>query len=146
MGWKIDSRNRVWNWVAKLHRLAGRYDNHMPNWFLAPIAGLKLPGATLLDFNYLCTYDLSGPVHNVLDACISITRANGRGLGPVKCHQANRRMPFGAQKTRCKGGFMHKSPRGRFQGQYCGGWRSRCIKELVRPARPAPPPPHYKTY
>ncbi len=41
-------------------------------------------------------------------------------------------------------GFMHKIPRGRFQGPYLGGWRSRCIKELVCPARPAPP--HYKTY
>jgi hypothetical protein len=27
-------------------------------------------------------YDLHSPVHNVLDACISITRASGRGLGP----------------------------------------------------------------
>ncbi len=44
MGRGIDSRNRVWNWVAKLHRLAGRYDNPMPTWFIiAPIAGLKLP-------------------------------------------------------------------------------------------------------
>ncbi len=43
MGRGIDSRNRVWNWVAKLHRLAARYDNPMPTWFLAPIAGLKLP-------------------------------------------------------------------------------------------------------
>ncbi len=33
----IDSRNWVWNWVAKLRRLAGRYDNPMPTWFLAPI-------------------------------------------------------------------------------------------------------------
>ncbi len=44
MGRGIDSRNRVWNWVAKLHRLAGRYDNPMPTWFLYPphtIAGLK---------------------------------------------------------------------------------------------------------
>ncbi len=32
--------------------------------------------------NYLCTYDLYSPVHNVLDACISITGASGRGLGP----------------------------------------------------------------
>ncbi len=39
MGRGIDSRNQVWNWVAKLHRLAGRYDNPMPTWFLAPIAG-----------------------------------------------------------------------------------------------------------
>jgi hypothetical protein len=41
MGRGIDSRNRVWNWVAKLQRLAGLYDNPMPTWFLAPIAGLK---------------------------------------------------------------------------------------------------------
>ncbi len=33
-------------------------------------------------YNYLCTYDLYSPVHNVLDACICITRASGRGLGP----------------------------------------------------------------
>jgi hypothetical protein len=43
MGWGIDSRNPVWNWVAKKHRLAGRYDNPIPTWFLAHIAGLKLP-------------------------------------------------------------------------------------------------------
>ena len=41
MGRGIDSRNRVWNWVAKLHRLAGRYDIPMPTWFLALIAGHK---------------------------------------------------------------------------------------------------------
>jgi hypothetical protein len=33
-------------------------------------------------FSYLCTCDLYGPVHNVFDACRSITRASGRGLGP----------------------------------------------------------------
>jgi len=33
-------------------------------------------------FSYLCTYVLYSPVHNVLDACISITRASGRGWGP----------------------------------------------------------------
>jgi hypothetical protein len=32
--------------------------------------------------NYLCTYDLYRPVHNVLDACISIMWGSGRGLGP----------------------------------------------------------------
>jgi hypothetical protein len=32
--------------VAQLHRLAGRYDNFMPNWFLALIAGIKLPTQT----------------------------------------------------------------------------------------------------
>ncbi len=35
-----------------------------------------------VDFNYLCTNDLYSPVHNVLDACISITWESGRGLGP----------------------------------------------------------------
>jgi hypothetical protein len=35
-----------------------------------------------VSFNYLCTYDLYSPVHNVLDACISITWGSGRGLGP----------------------------------------------------------------
>jgi hypothetical protein len=42
--------------------------------------------------NYLCTYDLYSPMHNILDACISITRGSRRGwalefssfLGPVK--------------------------------------------------------------
>jgi hypothetical protein len=43
MGRGIDSRNRVWNGVAKLHRLSGRYDNPMPTWFLAPVAVPKLP-------------------------------------------------------------------------------------------------------
>jgi hypothetical protein len=42
MGRGIDSRNRVWNWVAKLHRLAGRYDSPMPPWFLAPISDTGL--------------------------------------------------------------------------------------------------------
>jgi hypothetical protein len=32
--------------------------------------------------SYLCIYDLYGPVHNVFDACRSIARASGRGLGP----------------------------------------------------------------
>jgi hypothetical protein len=56
------------------------------------------------DINYLCTYDLYSPVHNVLDACISITRGSRRGLGPgipeflgpVNWHRADRRVPFGA--------------------------------------------------
>jgi hypothetical protein len=39
-------------------------------------------GTGAIGFNYLCTYDLYIHVHNVLDACISITRASGRGLGP----------------------------------------------------------------
>jgi hypothetical protein len=32
---------------------------------------------------------------------------------------------------------MYQSPQGRFQVPYCGGWGSRCIKELNRPARAA---------
>ncbi len=43
MGRGINSRNWVWNWVGRLHSLAGRNDNSMPTWFLALIAGLKLP-------------------------------------------------------------------------------------------------------
>ncbi len=39
-------------------------------------------------------------MHNDLDACISITRGSGRGLGPVKWHGADRRVPFGAQMSR----------------------------------------------
>ncbi len=34
-----------------------------------------------LDFNYLWTYDLYSPLHNVSDAWISIMRASGRRLG-----------------------------------------------------------------
>ncbi len=30
----------------------------------------------------LCTYDLNSPVHNVLDACKTITWGSGRVLGP----------------------------------------------------------------
>jgi hypothetical protein len=41
----IDSRNWVLDCVAKLHRLAGLYAIAQPyaTWFIAPIAGLKLP-------------------------------------------------------------------------------------------------------
>jgi hypothetical protein len=62
-------------------------------------------------------------------------------LGPVKWHRADRRTLFGAQKAQgcinhgCIGGFMYKSLRGRFRGPGGGGWGSRCIKELNRPAR-----------
>jgi hypothetical protein len=60
--------------------------------------------------SYLCNYDLYGPVRNVIDACRSITRASGRGLGsgnreffePFEMTSSrNRRVPFGAQKTVC---------------------------------------------
>jgi hypothetical protein len=61
------------------------------------------------NYNYLCSYDLwYSPAHNVLDACISITRGSGRGggwalefesfLGSVKWHRAVRRVPFGPKK------------------------------------------------
>jgi hypothetical protein len=33
--------------------------------------------------------DLYSPMHNGLDACISITRASGKGVGPVKWHRAD---------------------------------------------------------
>ncbi len=65
----------------------------------------ELPRVT---FSYLWTYDLYVPVRNAFDACRSITRASGRGLGlgnqtflgPEKWHRAVRRVPFGAQKSR----------------------------------------------
>jgi hypothetical protein len=34
--------------------------------------------------NYLCTYDLYGPVRNVFDAGRYITWGSGRGFGPGK--------------------------------------------------------------
>jgi hypothetical protein len=88
------------------------------------------------DFSYLFTHDLYSPVHNVLDACISIRRASGRGLGPgsreflgpVKWHSVDRRVPV-----------RHKRNLIALHGQL------RCIKELNRPAQAAPPH-HYKTY
>jgi hypothetical protein len=41
-----------------------------------------LPVKSAADNSFLYTYDLYSPVHNVLDACIFINRASGRGLGP----------------------------------------------------------------
>jgi hypothetical protein len=42
------------------------------------------PEISLMALVHKTTYDLYSPVHNVLDACISITGtcASGRGLGP----------------------------------------------------------------
>jgi hypothetical protein len=119
----MEPRNRFQGMnSASLCSLAGQYDNPIPTRFQAPVDCLKIPVQTLrFDenclaaqkslptyewINYLCIYDLYNPVHNVLDACISITRASGRGwalesfLGPVKWHPTDRRVPFGAQKTR----------------------------------------------
>jgi hypothetical protein len=39
-------------------------------------------GYVVFTSSCLCTSDLYGPVSNVFDACRSITRASGRGLGP----------------------------------------------------------------
>jgi hypothetical protein len=51
--------------------------------FFTPGSGISLPLHCIRDGNnYLCTYDLYTPVHNVLDAyIISINRASGRVLG-----------------------------------------------------------------
>jgi hypothetical protein len=92
------------------------------------------------EYSYLCIYDFYCPVHNVLDACISITRASGRGWGPGNLeffwapNDISKTLCTGLYKSYVHRWFMNKSPRGRFQGPYCGGWRSRCIKELNRPA------------
>jgi hypothetical protein len=45
-------------------------------------------------------YDLYGPIRNAFDAGKSITRASGRGLGPVKWQRAVGQVPFGAQKVK----------------------------------------------
>jgi hypothetical protein len=73
MGRGIDFRNGVWNWVAKLHRLAGRYDSPMSPWFLAPISdtGLTLNKEVfkmLHDSEYIVLF------HNLefMHACIII--------------------------------------------------------------------------
>ncbi len=66
---------------------------------------------------------------------------NSRAQSPPTCpRNGYAAYAQGCINHRCIGGFMHKRPRGRFQGPYWGGWRSRCITELVRPARVAPPP------
>jgi hypothetical protein len=53
-------------------------------------------------------YDLYGPMHNILMRADPLrVQVGARGwtleieslLGPVKWHRANRRVPFGAQKT-----------------------------------------------
>jgi hypothetical protein len=42
MGRGIDFRNRVWNGVAKLHMLVGRYDNPMPYLVPSPHSGTEV--------------------------------------------------------------------------------------------------------
>jgi hypothetical protein len=61
---------------------------------------------------YICTYDLYGPVRIAFDAGGQHQlRGQVQGgwaldfetfLGPVKWHRADRRVPFGAQKSRSK--------------------------------------------
>ncbi len=66
-------------------------------------------------YNYLCTYDFYSSVHNVLDACISITRGSEWGLGPeilkffgpVKWHREYLHRLF----------YAHEPP-GDFNGMY----------------------------
>ncbi len=86
---------------------AGSTPNHRKDTLLLPVCPYSQGTSCLPCYNsYLCTCDLYSPVHNVLDACISIMRASGRGLGPgsreflgpVKWHRADRRGPVGAQK------------------------------------------------
>ncbi len=61
------------------------------------------------NISYLCTYDLYGPVHNAFDAGSIHYEGKWEGVGPwklrlfwapVKWHRANRRVRFGAQKSR----------------------------------------------
>jgi hypothetical protein len=80
-------------------------------------------------------------------------RASGRGLGPGNreffgpSEMASSREVsaiWGCINHRYIGGFMYKSPRGKFQGPYCGGGGGSRCKEFNRPARATPP--HNKTY
>ncbi len=60
-----------------------------------------------LNNSYLCTYDLHDSCVMFLMRAYTLQGQVGGGwaleiesfLGPVKCHQADRRVPFGAQKT-----------------------------------------------
>ncbi len=81
MGRRINSRNRAWNWIAKLHRLAGRYDNPMPTWFLAPITGLKLPTLFVRIFPPIFLRPLTSYVLRLPSRVKS--RTAGRGRRPM---------------------------------------------------------------
>jgi hypothetical protein len=60
----------------------------------------------VLHNNFLCTYDLYSPVHNVWMRAYPLCGEVGGGwalefesfLGPLKWHRADRRVPFGAKK------------------------------------------------
>ncbi len=70
----------------------------------------KIPLEKTQQFNYLCTYDLYGPARNVFDAGGKITWGKGGGgglaleiesfVGPGEIARADRRVLFGAHKTR----------------------------------------------
>ncbi len=88
----IDSRNRVWNWVAKLHRLAGRCENPMSTWFVAPIAGFKLPTQR----PYLDIFKAPGsPCHELTSSdnstsmriCLGRKESECEGILPVSLHR-----------------------------------------------------------
>ncbi len=72
---------------------------------------------------YLCTYDLNGPVRNVFDACRSITRTSGRGLGPgnreffgpFEMASSRHLGPKNPINHRCIGGFI-QDPTSDFNG------------------------------
>ncbi len=85
-------------------------------------------------------------MHNIVDACITLTWASGKGLGPenreffgpCESHRADRRMPFGAQKLKVVLCNVQEPTRA-ISEPILLVWGSRCIKELNRPARDAPP-------
>jgi hypothetical protein len=55
-------------------------------------------------------------------------------FGPQMTHHKHNAQ--GCINHKCIGGFMNKSPRGRFQGPYCGGVEEQ-VHKLNRPARAA---------
>ncbi len=67
--------------------------------------------------NYLCTYDLHGPVRNAFDGQHPLLGQVGEGwaleiesiLGPVKWHRADRQVSFGPKKLE-KPQYKHYTP------------------------------------
>jgi hypothetical protein len=67
---------------------------------------VRLQNSKEIKLAYLCTYDLCSLINNIFDACRSITKASGRGLGPgnrdffgPKKWQREKRVPFGPKKV-----------------------------------------------
>ncbi len=127
----------VWWWKAERRR-ACTHHPHQP--------GLIFPSWwDVGQINYLYTYDLYSPMHNVLDACISITRASGRGLGPgirkffgpVKWHESEivtLCVLCGCTISREKANFLHHYKILRMQHHHIGanGQQHQCIGALER--------------